>query len=155
MKITQTITALAVAMLCHAAMAQTDVPTVGEIERLENQLTIKRLNDELLKPGAGVANLPAAATAAAPSANAAGAVKAPVAPFVEPKPFVAAIYGVSNADGTMDYHGQLNWNGRIYPIRKGVRVAGYQVRRLTAEGAVLAPVGQRGKGGHTVWAPML
>ncbi|KJK21069.1 hypothetical protein UB46_29285 [Burkholderiaceae bacterium 16] len=153
MKTTHVITALVAAMLCHAAVAQTDVPTVGEIERLENKLTIKRLNDELLKPGA--ANLPAAEAVAVPSANAAGASKALAAPSVEAKPYVAALYGVSNADGTMSYHGQLNWNGRIYPIRKGVRVAGYQVRRLTVEGAVLAPVGQRGKGGHTVWAPML
>ncbi|MGT2455708.1 hypothetical protein ACU4GI_21815 [Cupriavidus basilensis] len=66
MKTTQVIAALAAAMLCQAATAQTDVPTVGEIERLENKLTIKRLNDELLKPGAGVGGIssPGAAVAA-------------------------------------------------------------------------------------------
>lgn len=152
MKTTQVISALAAAMLCQAATAQTDVPTVGEIERLENKLTIKRLNDELLKPGAGVAGISSpGAAVAAPT----GGPSVLAAPAVEAKPYVAAIYGVSNADGTMDYHGHLNWNGRIYPIRTGVRVAGYQVRRLTAEGAVLAPVGQRGKGGQTVWAPTM
>ncbi|MFJ1256057.1 hypothetical protein [Cupriavidus sp. CuC1] len=152
MKTTQIITALAAAMLCQAAIAQTDVATVGEIESLENKLTIKRLNDELLKPGAGVAGIATPGAAVAAPAGGPGVLAAPA---VEAKPYVAAIYGVSNVDGTMDYHGHLNWNGRIYPIRTGARVAGYQVRRLTAEGAVLAPVGQRGKGGHTVWAPTM
>ncbi|MGT2460232.1 hypothetical protein ACU4GI_46970 (plasmid) [Cupriavidus basilensis] len=148
---TQLFAALAVAILCGAAQAQTDVPTVGQIESLENKLTIKRLNDELMKPGAGAG----AGVAALPAADSGAPIKVTAAPTVEAKPYVTTVYGVSNADGTMDYQGHLNWNGRVYPIRTGARVAGYKVRRLTAAGAELAPVGQRGKGGRTVWAPTM
>lgn len=134
------------------AWAQVDVATVGQIERLESDLTIKKLRDELMKPGAGSAGVAPGApvSTGAPIAGAMPLKDAP--PVAEARPVVTAVYGVGNGDGTINYQASLRMHGKIYPIHKGARVGGYRVVKLTTAGADLVPDTRDGKGAR-VWAP--
>ncbi|CAJ0807021.1 hypothetical protein [Ralstonia thomasii] len=139
---------LACCVATASASAQTDISTVGQIEKLESDLTIKRLNDELLKPAGGGAG----AVAPAQGGNLQAAPQLSSQPVVHERPYVSPVYGMTGHDGAMEYHGVLFVNGTSYPISQGTRVAGYRVAKLTKTGAELVSEA-RGSKGARVWAP--
>lgn len=137
---------LACCVATASASAQTDTATVGQIEKLESDLTIKRLNDELLKPAAGGTIAPAQ------GGNPQAAPQLSSAPVVHERPYVSPVYGMTGPNGAMEYHGVLFMNGTSYPISQGTRAAGYRVAKLTKAGAELVSEA-RGSKGARVWVP--
>lgn len=138
-----------IALLCACtvttAHAQTDTATVGQIEKLESDLTIKRLQDELAKPAQGAVGAPAPPATATPAAAA-----SLVPPTVPPR--MSAVYGMTEPDGTMHYRGILVLDGVSTPVMEGSTVGGYRVARVTRAGAELIAIAKRGKGVR-VFAP--
>ncbi|MBN6205136.1 hypothetical protein JYK21_01625 [Ralstonia pickettii] len=148
MKPISSILLLACCVATASANAQTDTTTVGQIEKLESDLTIKRLNDELLKPAAGGVGTVATVQGGSPQAT----PQLSSVPVPHERPYVSPVYGMTGPNGAMEYHGVLFVNGASYPISQGTRVAGYRVAKLTQAGAELVSEA-RGNKGARVWAP--
>lgn len=114
----------------NAAMAQDQIK-VSDLVDLEERILVKRMNEELTKPGPN-------------SAPAAPVVIMPKAPKIVYPTETLAVYGTS----ATFYEGQLSMGGRIYTVRTGTPVQGYLVTSVAPQGIELtkSSSAKRGKG---------
>jgi hypothetical protein len=120
---------LAAALSLASAPCRAQEITIGTIMDLEDQIVLKKLNEELRKP----------------SANAPLPVPLPPPPPQKVYPTqTLAVYGMSP-----DYEAQVTHGGTLYQVKVGARVGAYKVAAISPFGAELRRPGQpvkRGKG---------
>jgi hypothetical protein len=120
---------LALCLAAWPALAETSA--LDTMLKLDDQLAIKKLQDEL--SGAGPGGSGARGAAAAPAS-------APVATAARPRPeppVLTAVYGTV-IDGRANLRGVITWDQVDYSIRVGSRVRGYTVTSISTHGALLS-----------------
>lgn len=124
------ITLISLIATANLANAQESI-SVGQVLDLEERILLKQMTDELNKPSPH-------APATAP------VVVTPKAPKIAYPTETLAVYGTSDTF----YEGQLSFDGKVYTVRKGMRVQDYVVTSVSLHGIELtktAAAPSRGK----------